>query len=70
MTICGVEKVIDLLRIHGWALIHKIGRPLSRIVVPLVFLQNIEQMSQKCKKDANSLKKLNNFNEAKFIQPT
>jgi hypothetical protein len=25
MTICGVEKVIDLLRIHGWALIHKLG---------------------------------------------
>jgi hypothetical protein len=33
-----VGKVIDLLHIHGWlGLNPQIGRPLSRIVVPLVF---------------------------------
>jgi hypothetical protein len=34
--ICGVRKVFDLLRIHV-GLNPQIGRPLSRIVVPLVY---------------------------------
>jgi hypothetical protein len=52
MPIGGVDKVIDLLHIHGWALIHKLGDLSQGLSVPL--LLRLEKLVHRENKKKNS----------------